>query len=329
MAFNYNDLANLRYNPFTNSYSPVSIVNEGHTINTSSFISGINLITLFEKPQRTFPSSVTVQNTSLGYTMTEVPFDIEPASGEYRVCYEGLGAGIIEFNSADNGQTVEVSYNGLGTIYGFQTSNTIFGRTNYQFFTDTNDVFFMPAGRYEVVMISGGGGGSGGAPAFGVGSGGGASGAYAKFIMNLPTSTYTITIGSGGNGGTVGNNGNTGSSTSMVSAGILNLSLNGGGGGILGTALPSAGLGGLPASTITISTGKEYLLTSDSRSFRGCNAILKKGGNGAGIGAGVGGNMANGTAATFYGAGGGGGGDVANSAGGNGFKGCFFARRIN
>jgi len=52
-----------------------------------------------------------------GSALIEVGFNQVPASGEYRVSYSGiLGAGIIEFNSAQAGVQMDVSYYGLGHI---------------------------------------------------------------------------------------------------------------------------------------------------------------------------------------------------------------------
>lgn len=77
------------------------ISNEAHTIGEDI----ANVVLLNEVPLST--ASVTVT----GYTVvTGVP-----AAGQCRVTYTGRMAGMIEFNAANNGAAVQVSYTGRGS----------------------------------------------------------------------------------------------------------------------------------------------------------------------------------------------------------------------
>jgi len=117
-VLNYDDIEDIRYNPFTGVYTPKQIGYAGNPVerrtvpNTSPY-----QIKLFEVPQETIPSVMRVVPSVGGSALIEVGFNQVPASGEYRVSYSGiLGAGIIEFNSAQAGVQMDVSYYGLGHI---------------------------------------------------------------------------------------------------------------------------------------------------------------------------------------------------------------------
>jgi len=107
----------------------------------------------------------------------------------------------------------------------------------------------------EYIVIAGGGGGGGAYYAAGGGAGGYRSsvtgetsggGAAAETIWTAITGTsYTVTVGAGGNGGAGGQNGGQGSNTSISGSGLTTItSLGGGYGGKNGTNGNSGGSGG-------------------------------------------------------------------------------------
>jgi hypothetical protein len=114
----------------------------------------------------------------------------------------------------------------------------------------TAATYTTPTGvRALYVECVGGGGGSGGVDGQGSGtaaiSGPGAGGGYCAKLITSPSATYTYTIGAGGAGGASGaNNGTTGGTTTFTD-GTLTLTATGGtfGGGDLGTAGGSRGVG--------------------------------------------------------------------------------------
>lgn len=108
----FQNWTNRRKNPFTDQENPVEKQETGLTIPTSSPY----LVQLVEVPFKESPSSVTVYNVTDSQYMTEVT--IPPAQGQFRVDYpepDGEGTGLIEFNSADAGKIINVSYKGTGS----------------------------------------------------------------------------------------------------------------------------------------------------------------------------------------------------------------------
>ncbi len=104
--------ANRRRNPFTDQETPVEKQETGLTIPTSAPY----LVQLLEVPLKELPSSVTVYNVTDSQYMTEVT--TSPAQGQFRVDYPepgGEGTGLIEFNSADAGKVINISYKGTGS----------------------------------------------------------------------------------------------------------------------------------------------------------------------------------------------------------------------
>ena len=104
--------ANRRRNPFTDQETPVEKQETGLIIPTSAPY----LVQLLEVPLKELPSSVTVYNVTDSQYMTEVA--TSPAQGQFRVDYpepNGEGTGLIEFNSADAGKVINVSYKGTGS----------------------------------------------------------------------------------------------------------------------------------------------------------------------------------------------------------------------
>ena len=110
---------NWRFNPFTGVTSSVLVENEEQTIEYHSDWNG-NGIQLDEAPVFETPSSVVIiENVTGGATFTEVPRTQAPSSGEYRVDYDAdgyYGTGRVEFNAADVGKDVLVTYYGNGYV---------------------------------------------------------------------------------------------------------------------------------------------------------------------------------------------------------------------
>lgn len=102
---------NWRFNPFTGVFNPKSKT-ETHTIQYWEESNAYGII-LDETPQNNTPSTTTIT----GYT--EVPHGSAPSALQFRVDYavatNQWGTAFVEFNSSRNGQTVTVSYKGLGT----------------------------------------------------------------------------------------------------------------------------------------------------------------------------------------------------------------------
>jgi Holliday junction resolvase len=115
MSLLYDDIEDVRYNPFTGLWTPKLI---GYGANPTEDrvipVAAPYLVKLYESPQENAPSTT---RAVIGVTeLQEVPITQTPASMQYRVCYDELGNGIVEFNSAQAGLTVKLSYYGLGHI---------------------------------------------------------------------------------------------------------------------------------------------------------------------------------------------------------------------
>lgn len=116
MAFNYNDFSDYRYNSFTDEYSPKVIGfeesdAEEHVIpSTPPYI-----IQTYEGIQETTPWTTKVVIKETGETLTEVEKTVKPGKNKYRVNYDQLMNGQIEFNSFYKGKTAQLHYYGLGT----------------------------------------------------------------------------------------------------------------------------------------------------------------------------------------------------------------------
>jgi hypothetical protein len=182
-------------------------------------------------------------------------------------------------------------------IYQFQAGSKTFSVTNYS--TD---------GSLYIQALLIGGGGGGGMYSSGNGSGGGGAGTFLTTTFSaIPGATFTVTVGDGGAGGAASttNAGTAGSPTSITRTvgGVIDASLNAGGGGggggaagtngTIGTYYGSTG-GGLSVAARTASTaaGTAYTVTSGSSVFTNIIAAAFAGGSGLG---------------TSYGGGGGGG----------------------
>ncbi|HEA2875846.1 TPA: carbohydrate kinase [Escherichia coli] len=177
----------------------------------------------------------------------------------------------------------------------------------------SSTLWTAPAGVTEIELDgagAGGGGGTGGPAAIGGGGGGAGETVVGRKITVVPGTTYTITIGLGGDGGTsVTSNGGDGGTTSF---GTL-LSLAGGKGGLktgaAGVAGGTGGNDGLPG-TFNVTPALSF-------GGAGGSGLLGAGG-GAALLSSVGGN-----AGEF---GGGGGGGAGNKSGGHGANGLIRIR---
>jgi hypothetical protein len=105
-----------RFNPFENTFDIKKIFDETHIIPTNSPYT----IRLAEVPQKTSPTTLQVKFQD-GVLLTEV--SEEPAQGQYWPDYlttehgiEGWNTGTLKFSAADAGKTVQVTYNGMGTL---------------------------------------------------------------------------------------------------------------------------------------------------------------------------------------------------------------------
>lgn len=109
--------SNWRFNPFDETMNSVLIEDEAHTIEYHADWNGYG-IQLDEAPQLDNPSTVViVEDVTGGATFTEVPRTQTPDAGQYRVDYAAstyYGTGRIQFNAADNGKQVLVTYYGTG-----------------------------------------------------------------------------------------------------------------------------------------------------------------------------------------------------------------------
>jgi hypothetical protein len=99
---------NKRFDPFAETYDPNTISEEEHTIPASSPY----WIRLKEIPYEESPSSITVYDVDQDSNMTEVSG--VPGDNEFRIDYK-YKTGYIQFNSADAGHDIKVSYKGLGS----------------------------------------------------------------------------------------------------------------------------------------------------------------------------------------------------------------------
>lgn len=118
----YADIENLRYDPFasggTGLYSPkiigygINPVETRQIPNSSPYI-----VRLFEAPQENLPSTTRITRVVGSVVMTEVAKSVPPSSNQYRVTYfDELGMGMVEFNSAQAGEEIEIEYYGLGHL---------------------------------------------------------------------------------------------------------------------------------------------------------------------------------------------------------------------
>lgn len=125
-----NEPSNIRINPFVGSGGATTYVNltETHIIpSVSPFVIRLN-----EVPEKRDPSNIKcvyVDDTTGAVTssaLTEVA--ATPAAGQFRPDYstkadkdDSWNTGLIEFNSADAGKIVQITYTGMGTLAAVQS----------------------------------------------------------------------------------------------------------------------------------------------------------------------------------------------------------------
>lgn len=116
-------IVDLRLNPFTNVLSAKAITNEEHTIPNSSPYT----VRLTEVPRKDSPSTLVVKFKG-GSTLSEVATN--PASGQFWADYNTSPTGYDEWNTgtllfspADAGKTIQVTYNGIGTLVDSRINN--------------------------------------------------------------------------------------------------------------------------------------------------------------------------------------------------------------
>lgn len=153
---------NWRFNPFTQITNDVSIIDEDATV---AFLDEINIfgIRLNESPKLNgIPSVAIVTDDTAATAFTEVPRTQAPSSGEFRVDYDAdtfFATGIVEFNSADDGQAVLVTYRGTGSVVKdkFLTSQLTTLTSNVGIEGDlelAQDLFFTGTGNAKINEFS-------------------------------------------------------------------------------------------------------------------------------------------------------------------------------
>lgn len=206
------------------------------------------------------------------------------------------------------------------------------GLKSFQIFTSgTAATYTRPAGITSILVeVLGGGGGGGGCQAGGVGfvsvAAGGGAGGYARLWVPSASSTYTYTVGSGGNGGTAGNNAGSAGGTTTFSA--SSLQATGGSGGSSGPPVANTGGGISAGGAGGVGSNGNF----NAGGMPGCNGLaivglVRSGEGGSSIygGGARGVTVAAGNAAANYGSGGSGGstGATTDRAGGNGSAGLI------
>jgi hypothetical protein len=125
-VLNFDDISDVRYNPFTGVYTPKlvgygSISPELRTIpNSSPYI-----IKLFEQPQRNTPSTTIITLVSTSEILQEANKTQTLSNKQFKVNYDELDVGKVEFHPNQKGLQVSIKYYALGTInqksaFGFQ-----------------------------------------------------------------------------------------------------------------------------------------------------------------------------------------------------------------
>lgn len=113
-VLNYSDIVDARYNPFTNTWTPLAIVAEIRTVPASSPY----WVKTFEIPEDSAPSGFTIKLANTPFTeLTEVASTETPGNLEYRVWYDALGAGIVEFHANQASIQMDIDYSGLGHAF--------------------------------------------------------------------------------------------------------------------------------------------------------------------------------------------------------------------
>ncbi len=117
------DFKNWRFDPFEGVFHPVDIVDEVHVIEFQEEWNKFG-IEINEAPQL-FDEAVLgnnvviVEDVTGGGEFVQVPRLTAPSTNQFHVDYDAdtfHGTGRIEFNAADDGKQVRVTYKGLGTV---------------------------------------------------------------------------------------------------------------------------------------------------------------------------------------------------------------------
>jgi len=111
MSVDWDDVSDIRFNPFTGEETPVFISNEEQTIPNSSPY----LVKLNESPVLSLPSTVSAKIKETGQELKEVAKSKVPAKNEFAVNYDEKANGEVLVNSFYKGKTLQVSYQGLGS----------------------------------------------------------------------------------------------------------------------------------------------------------------------------------------------------------------------
>ena len=351
------ELFDYRYDPFNQTFSSFGYGYSGNPKEVHIIPSSAPYyVYLNEIPRSDSPSTLLV-NEQGGSSFTEVSQSTSPAAGQFRAIYGGdetqpisiVGQGTLEFNSADAGKIMEISYYGMGSIVQKQLFNNVLIKT--EIFESGSGIWIKPenVSRIDIFMAGGGGGGgggggndTGGGNERGGGGGGGGEGQI-RIQKNFPVSSdLSYSIGAKGVGGIYGNDGTPGTKgTDGTNGGVTTfgaLIANGGNKGIGGNGGAAGtpgvgGAGGAPQLTGASggSIGEDGQMGISNKGGDGGDGqilILGQGGGGAGFGGGRGNGGAaqkDGEDATYYGSGGGGGGAKSSTpnggSGGDGFGG--------
>jgi len=101
-------LVDWRFDPFSGTLQAVAVTEKKYIPTSSPY-----WVRLKEVPKQDSPSTVQVYCVDDSAYFTEVL--TSPAQGQFRVDYQ-YNTGLIEFNSADAGKQVNITYQGLGAI---------------------------------------------------------------------------------------------------------------------------------------------------------------------------------------------------------------------
>ena len=141
------DVVNFRFDVFTETYSEETITSEAHVIPANSPY----YVRLTEIPKNDSPSSVTVYDVAAAANMTEVSGT--PGDDEFRVDYK-YQSDRIQFNAADAGRSIQVSYKGIGSRTKAALWNDRFDLYKAHNHDETNED--QKITRYDTLLRTGG-----------------------------------------------------------------------------------------------------------------------------------------------------------------------------